>query len=115
MDKGINELLRSLSQMMKCPRCGRKYQIQNMKFVGRVNAFYVLQFKCEHCNVPVMASILVSELNNLGKKLPRFSDLGEKDLLKFVNTPNIAADDVLDMHEFLKDFNGNFKELIGNA
>jgi len=38
--------------------------------------------------------------------------LTEKDITTTVHGPNISTDDVIDMHTFLNQFNGDFKKLF---
>ena len=40
------------------------------------------------------------------------TDLTEVELDKFEGVDGVGADDVLDMHSFLKDFDGNFPRLF---
>lgn len=116
----LEELIKNIQAMIKCPSCGKSYKKEDIHFLGQMSQAVLVQLNCNICRMPVMATIVASKDPN---KLPSFKDIGEysekmpRDLksLKHRNDKSnpekpISSDEVLDFHDFLEDFDGNFEK-----
>ena len=64
---------------------------------------------CSSCH----AQSLVAAVVRQGKASESIMDITEAELGKFGRMDVVTADDVLDVHIFLKDYDGNFTQLFG--
>ena len=63
---------------------------------------------CSACHTQALVAAVIKE-----DRLPKFiTDLTEAELDKFRNIGVLAADEVMDMHNFLKDFSGDVHQLF---
>ena len=105
----LQELIKNIRTMMRCPSCGANYESDNIHFLGQLDMAALIQLDCQGCGLPVMATIVVSDKNQPQAKV--LSDLGQEDLSSPSKDP-VSTDHVVDMHSFLKEFDGNFEKLF---
>lgn len=106
----LQELIKNVQAMMRCPSCGANYDNEHIHFLGQLDTAALIQLDCESCGLPVMATIVVSDRGDAGQ--PKvLSDMSEDDLVPS-NAEPIDTDHVVDMHQFLKEFDGNFENLF---
>jgi hypothetical protein len=112
----INKILQWLAYILKCPVCGQKYTAEQTKIVDGgeekpMNSRTILvHTDCNHCKSSVVFSIAIDgpEIFSIGM----VTDLTSQDTSKFKNSQPITSDEILATHEFLKTFDGNFKDLL---
>jgi len=116
----LEELIKNIQAMIKCPSCGSAYKKENINFLGQLGEAVLVQLSCYVCKMPVMATIVTSgtarempnaqELERYSKQLPKlFSEIRDKDSRKDDKVDEkISSDEIIDMHEFLEGFDGNF-------
>ena len=107
----MNEaLIKKLMSAMKCSACGESYQINNIKIVGHQDDTWFLNISCISCQ---RQSFVIAIMK--GDKPPEIiTDLTEKEAAKISQSRTINADDMLDIHNFLKDFDGDFSRLFNS-
>jgi len=106
----LQELVKNIQTMMRCPSCGAKYGTDNIHFLGQLEMAALIQLDCQSCGLPVMATIIVSDKNQATS--PKvFSDISQ-DEIDLSNREPVSTDSVVDMHQFLKGFDGNFDTLF---
>lgn len=91
---------------MKCRRCGQHYELDNIDAVGRLADLLLFTIYCPSCNKTVLAIVDIKG----DKETKAATDLTEAEKSHF-SVP-IGSSDILDMHSFLKDFNGDFAALF---
>lgn len=115
----LEELIKNIQATIKCPNCGSSYKREEIRFLGQLGQAVLVQLDCYVCKMPVMATIVVS--GNVPRQLKstdNIEDIKEiKELQSKIrqekqNTESITADEVLDFHQFMKDFKGDFKDLF---
>ncbi|MBI3952412.1 MAG: hypothetical protein HY336_00460 [Candidatus Doudnabacteria bacterium] len=105
-----------LSFVLRCPVCGHKYNPERTRIIDtkdekpQASASLLIHTDCDSCKSSVVFSIAIDgpEIFSIGM----VTDLTSQDTSKFKNKNPINADDVLATHEFLKEFNGDFRELL---
>jgi len=105
MEEGF---IRRLMTSVKCGACGQRYGIDNINVIGHYEDLWLLSAFCPTCNAQCLVAAVVKE----GKVPQLITDLTEVELDKFRNASGLTADDILDMHNFLKDFDGGFSQLF---
>jgi hypothetical protein len=102
-------VVKKLMTSVKCTNCGQNYQTRNVKILGNHQDLWFLQVSCSSCN----SRYLITAVINQDKNSDIVSDLTDVEFTKFNQSHTLNADDVLDMHSFLKKFNGDFSKLFG--
>jgi len=111
--------LRTQLTSFTCPACGRRYRGSRIKLLAERDGLFFVDLDCTRCGSHTVAIVTVEEdetelsiidasdielavdlePEHLGEELP--------DKLALV-----TADDVLDMHELLTDFDGDMRALL---
>ena len=105
----MNEhFIKKLMSTMKCGICGESYEIDNIKVLGRSDDTWFLSAKCSACDSEAMVAAVIKK-----NKPPEIvSDLTKTETVKFAQADTIDVDDVLDLHDFLNNFDGDFSNLF---
>lgn len=100
-------LIKRLMASIKCSSCGQHYEVYDMDIIGRKEDMWFLRVQCSSCHTQSLVAAIIKE-----SRIPEVvNDLTETELDKLTNW--VSADDVLDMHNFLKGFDGDFSHLFG--
>lgn len=103
-------LIKKLLASIKCSVCGRRYEAGNVSILGHRQDTWYLRAQCPACHAHSLVTAVVKE-----DSLPKLvTDLTESEQRKFKDAV-VTADDVLDMHNALKDFGGDLTELIDES
>lgn len=103
------EILKRIVSNLRCEKCNGSFQPEEVVVLGRKENLWYLAANCSACSNQEVVAALVE-----GPGEPELlSDLNEFERRTFV-TP-VSSDDVLDVHMFLKDFNGDFYALFPRA
>jgi len=101
-------LIKKLVASVKCSVCGQRYKAGNIDILGHDEDLWFLRISCPACNTEYLVAAIIRE----DKVAEVITDLTEAELDRFRNMDRLTADDVLDMHGFLKDFDGDFSQLF---
>jgi len=115
----IRQLIKNLQIIMRCPKCGKKYNLEEIFLKGYSGDTYFLQLNCSNCRTPVSATIAITgnmaeiAKANVGKIQDLTGPLQQRteEQAKTQKT-KITTDDIIEMHQFLKEFQGNFSNLF---
>ncbi len=105
----VNEsIIKRLMSSVKCAVCGQHYEQDSIKILGYQEDLWFLGVSCSACHTGCLVVAVIKE-----DRAPEvITDLNETELEKFSNVDRLTADDVLDMHNFLKDFDGDLSRLF---
>jgi len=105
----VNEsVIKKLMSSIKCAVCGQRYEEDGIKILGHQEDLWFLGVSCSVCHTRCLAAAVIKE-----DKAPQvITDLTGADQGKFRNVDRLTADEVLDMHNFLKNFDGDFSRLL---
>ena len=101
-------LIKRLLASIKCGGCGQRYEVDNIDVLGHQEDLWFLRLVCSTCRAQCLVVAVIKE----GRVPEVITDLTEAELDKFRNTGMASADEVLDMHNFLKNFDGDFSRLF---
>jgi hypothetical protein len=104
-------LIKRLISSMKCGSCGRAYREEYMEVVEHRDSIWFLKVFCAACHVGCLVAVIVRD--DFPPAL--VTDLTEEELEKFRGTEAVREEDLLEMHRFLKDFNGDLPGLLGSG
>ena len=103
-EKFIKKLMTSL----KCDSCGHPFEMYNVDILGHDDGLWFFKVVCSACHTQCLVAAVVKE----EKVSEAVTDLTGAELVKFRDEV-IGVDDLVNMHFFLKDFNGDFYQLFG--
>lgn len=106
----LQELIKNIQAMMRCPSCGANYESDHIHFLGQLDMAALIQLDCQSCGLPVMATIVVSDKGAQPPKV--LSDMSKEDLQARGAKEPVNADHVVDVHKSLKTFDGDFEKLF---
>jgi hypothetical protein len=101
-------LIKRLIASIKCGSCGQNYEEDNIEIIEHSDELWFLQVFCSSCHVRCLVAAIIRE----DAKPTIITDLTQGEIEKFKNQGGIREDDLLDMHNFLKDFDGDFPSLF---
>lgn len=102
------EIIKKLISASRCGSCGHNYEVNNIDVLGHNKEIWFLRIHCSECNHKSLVAAVVK-----GKNINMHNDLSPAEVEKFKKAPAISADDVLDMHNFLKTYNDSLSAIIG--
>ena len=106
-----HRFLKRFLSTLRCVNCGRRYDPENVRVLGHQKELWFLSLHCSFCHNQNMVAAVVGQSG-----LPEIiNDLTEKDIKEFEDKGPVAADDVLDTHIFLKEFDGDFSSLFSES
>lgn len=100
--------IKRLMASTKCGICGQRYEIDNINVLSHHENLWFLRTHCSACHTQCLVAAVVKE-----DRAPKvITDLTRAELDRFKNMGVVTADEVLEIHNFLKDFNGDFSRLF---
>ena len=103
-EKSIKRFMTSI----KCGSCGQHYEVHNVEVLGHDEGMWFLRVLCSSCHTQCLVAAIIKE----DKKPEIITDLTETEVGKFAAMDVVGGDDVLNMHRFLKDFDGDFLHIF---
>ena len=101
-------LIKKLIASIKCGSCGQPYEESHIDIIERSDELWFLKVVCASCHVHCMVAAIIRE----DKKSRVITDLTEAEMDRFKEMEIVGEDDLLDMHDFLKDFDGDFPRIF---
>ena len=134
---GQERIIRKLFTEKQCHRCGRPYEAEQVLVLARRSEVWMVMISCQDCEQkdtyvvkfpPQMQGRRRVTSYRLSRPpastpLPQEPGEGQQKHPESLEMPGslvapshpVDADDVLDMHLFLKDFNGDFQRLFAEV
>ncbi|MBI2870007.1 MAG: hypothetical protein HYX96_09305 [Chloroflexi bacterium] len=103
------KVVRKLVTSIKCDVCGQTYRLANIKVIGHHEELWFFRVRCASCQAQCLVAAIVQR-----KESAALGDLTEAETASF-KPVLVGVDDVLDMHNFLLDFDGDFAGLFSRA
>ena len=112
----IKKVLQWLGYILKCPICGHKYNLSHAQVIESEQdevfgeAHMLIHSDCVKCKSSVMFNVEIRgpEVFSVGM----VTDLTRTDSDKFKDKQPIMANDVLAIHQEIRNFGGNLVELL---
>ncbi|MCL5959744.1 MAG: hypothetical protein M1358_10615 [Chloroflexi bacterium] len=100
-----------LGTVNKCGSCGHIYESENVTVVAHEEGLWLLMMNCPACSSRGLIAALVKDQAKAGSALEA-QQAPEKEMQETKKLDVVSADDVLDIHEFLREFDGDFISLF---
>ncbi len=97
----LKEITKHLKKTVQCNVCNAKFTDKNIKLLSVMNDEGIFQLTCNHCKNEIVVHVTI----NGGEQ----SEINIKQ-----NNTAISHNDVLDIHNFLQKFTGDFNKLFKN-
>ena len=101
-------LIKKMIASIKCGACGQYYEEDNIDIIEHSEELWFLRVFCSACHVKCLVAAIIRE----DEKAEVITDLTKVELEKFKDIDEVTMDDILDMHNFLKDFDSDFPRLF---
>jgi hypothetical protein len=93
---------------IKCGSCGQYYEEDNIDIIEHSEELWFLRVFCSSCHTKSLVAAIIRE----DKKAEVITDLTEAEVEKFKSIDSVGDEDLLEMHRFLKNFNGDFPRIF---
>ncbi len=105
MEEGI---IKKLMTSLKCDTCGKHYEPFDVQILGHRSELWFFRVNCSNCQTACLIAVSVKE----SALADAINDLTATELGEFSNANIVGSDDLIDMHNFLKDFHGDFTAMF---
>jgi hypothetical protein len=102
-------LLKQLISTFRCSVCRRSFERDHVRVAARHDQLWIVSVRCGLCR---NQQVFWVKLNDDGGGESVLHDLSYEEEEYFASMAPVTSDDVLDMHEFLREFNGDFRGLF---
>ena len=96
-----------------CAACGQAYGQGHIHLIAQREELFFVDLSCDHCGSQAVAIVTIQIDGDRatldGGELVRVEDAGPD---AAPDGPPVSADDVLDVHDLLDDFDGDVHQLI---
>lgn len=99
-----------IKKNVHCPKCTGKYTDEDLEVIGNLGDEHVFfHASCFRCSAQSIINVSMHNTDAMPEhmSLPEFKKLGIAPRMG-----HISQDEVLDMHNFLKEFDGNFETMF---
>lgn len=97
-------LIKQLITSITCGSCGKNYDEDHIEIIEHKEEMWFLRVSCPSCKLKCLVAAIIRE----DGESEVVTDLTPDELEKFKNSEVISEDDLLDMHGFLRNFDGDF-------
>ena len=110
-ETGRNAFIKYLISQIRCPVCRHHYSRDDVLLMDNKDDLWFMALVCPECETRGLVFAVVSS-----QQMPpqAITDLMLEESSRFEARGAITVDDVLDFHEFLRDFGGDVAELLGD-
>lgn len=109
-----------LDRMERCSVCHRTFEPDDVHVLSRKSDMWMLMVSCDECHARNFVAAVIGDgdaeeaqlaLRRLGEEHVRATNDIEPELEKISADP-VSVDDVLEIHAFLEQFDGDFRALF---
>ncbi|HUV73019.1 MAG TPA: hypothetical protein VMW79_01800 [Anaerolineae bacterium] len=107
-DSAEYDFVRQLLENIKCVVCSEEYEEDDVSIMGQQDELWMLMVLCHRCGTQGIILAMVKE----DEHIELLTDLTPEELDMIYDLPAINSEDVLDVYQFLRDFDGSFLDLF---
>ena len=110
VDDGLAKhlFIKHLITNIKCAVCRSHYEPEDVHIINHRDELWVMAVTCGQCRTRGLIFAIIRET----EEAESITELAPEEWIKFREMSQVDADDVLDMHKFLRDFDGDFVSLL---
>ena len=112
----LKAIIKNIKTHVTCPKCHSNYSSKDLSVLSSMGNRCLVVAKCEECGTPIMISATIRhegedkldprKIITEQRKLMDIKEINEEDI--------VSSDDVLKIHQLLKNYSGDFKSLFGD-
>ena len=106
----MKPMIQNLKHLTKCPGCDKTNSHTKALVLDEDSNKTTLHITCDMCKVSTL--IFVSSGKTGIVSFGMMTDLSRNEVKKLFKTEAVSVDQVIEIHEFLKEFNGSIKEFL---
>ena len=106
----MKSLAENASQFIKCPICGVKYRFSEALVLAEEEMKSVLHLTCGRCGTSTLIFISAGKFGIASLRV--ITDLSAPEAEKLFQSEIVSTDQVIEVHQFLKNFKGEVKDFI---
>lgn len=106
----MKPLLDNLKSLIHCPVCNKEYRPAKMLLLGQEEKRSTLHITCESCHASSLVYVSLSPVGAVSMGV--LTDLEQSEAKQFFKAEPLSRDDVLVVHQKLKEGNGAVETLI---
>lgn len=107
-EEGESPLIQYLVATVGCAVCGESYTAEDIDILDHRGDAWIIMLACPHCGTRGLVLAMVTD-----RERPEVvGELEEAELKSLAELPPISGDDVLDWHEFLRNYEGDLAGLL---
>ena len=103
--KEVQIAVNHLVETCKCPQCKSGYFPQDINVVATTKTEGLFEVNCAKCETATIVTVFLAPEGEVRKKMDRTHR-------KLTRQKAVDENDILDIKNFLADFDGNFKKLF---
>jgi len=100
------EQVKNSVSYFECIHCNQYFEPNNADFVAHYGDSWVFAVYCPYCQITSLQVVIIAESG--GSEV--VNELSEAEQVKF--STQICSDDVIDIHLFMRDYNGDLTFLL---
>lgn len=103
-----------IAAVPRCAHCQYRYQLGDLAVIGHREHLWMVTIICGQCQHQGFITVVIQS-RRTGRNLPiseRQREPSPGDQQQSATTPPVDTDDLLDLHLFLEDFDGDFTTLF---
>ncbi len=105
---GQEHKLKQLISSYRCHVCRRCFERDHVRLAARQEQLWIVSVRCSLCRNQQVFWIALKD----DQEETLLEDVSQREDREFATMAPIDSDDVLDMHEFLQAFSGDFQRLF---
>jgi transcription elongation factor Elf1 len=102
--------LENLKALVHCPVCSKEYRPAKILLLDQEDKRSTLHLTCEHCGASTLVYVSMSPVGVVSMGV--LTDLEQGEARRLFKGEAISGDEVLTVHQFLKEHHGGVDELI---
>jgi len=106
----MTSLMGVADQLIKCPICGTKCHLSEALILVEEKSKSVLHLTCGKCGTSALIFISAGKFGIASLKV--ITDLNRQEAKKLFQSEAISVDQVIEVHQFLKNFKGEVKDFM---
>ena len=101
-------LIQQIIENVTCAVCGHHFGKSDFQVVGRRGSVWAMRVDCRECRTRALLFAVVGD--NATQTV--YTDLSPEDWKRFQNNPPVSANDVIEIHECMQRYDGDFSEIL---
>lgn len=100
-------IIRQIKKNINCPKCKGKYSDQDIEVIGTLGDEHTFfHAVCPKCEAEAVINVAI-QMNDMEINIPELKKLANN-----ISKEKVSINEILDIHNFLDNFDGDFKDLF---